>query len=456
MLEGVGKQNANLPLLIFERGLSLEYNMKKLEEVQGLDFTLRNSDSVTVRGVTHKFDRSGIPLRTQDLIGIKKGGLTIIAYDGAQKGGHHCWKAVCDCGNLTSVRRNHFLGPVENPRCSTECNHRSAAEQIVGQKFNSLTVKELLPVVNQEPRNCIAVCDCGKEVVCDLSKVKQGKKVSCGHGCLVANNWYQFVGQKIERLQILGVTRKRTDGESEEYHFSCLCECGQKCEKPARKVLVSAISSCGCLQREHGRSLVGDKNPNWRNGASSEASLGRNNFRYKAWKAAVHARDGGCQKCGFAGNGKSCLVAHHINNFSSHQGKRYDVDNGTTLCVTCHRKFHSEHGIRNNTAEELQQFISSDWQGPGEMSVPAMYAYIANSSMIESGQRSRKEVLDAILNDEEARNGMEKDFYSEEFSFHRAEAYENEKLADAGDAEDESPETPSLVTAVVSGVSDLT
>jgi hypothetical protein len=76
--------------------------------------------------------------------------------------------------------------------------------------------------------------------------------------------------------------------------------------------------------------------------------------------------------------------------------------------------------------------------------------------MIESGQRSRKEVLDAILNDEEARNGMEKDFYSEEFSFHRAEAYENEKLADAGDAEDESPETPSLVTAVVSGVSGLT
>ncbi len=77
------------------------------------------------------------------------------------------------------------------------------------------------------------------------------------------------------------------------------------------------------------------------------------------WKRRVVKRDNyTCQCCGFVGrlnDGK--LNAHHINNFKDHEELRVDTDNGITLCVSCHKKFHLEYGKRNNNAQQLKEFI---------------------------------------------------------------------------------------------------
>ena len=67
----------------------------------------------------------------------------------------------------------------------------------------------------------------------------------------------------------------------------------------------------------------------------------RRNGEYKAWRKAVYARDGyRCKICGK----KGYLNAHHILGFSKWKSKRYLVENGITLCRSCHTKFHKKYG----------------------------------------------------------------------------------------------------------------
>jgi hypothetical protein len=52
----------------------------------------------------------------------------------------------------------------------------------------------------------------------------------------------------------------------------------------------------------------------------------------------VISRDNGtCQVCG----SKEQLQAHHIKSYADHPDIRWDVENGLTVCFTCHLKIHS-------------------------------------------------------------------------------------------------------------------
>lgn len=77
---------------------------------------------------------------------------------------------------------------------------------------------------------------------------------------------------------------------------------------------------------------------NWDEGEIAQAKRDRNSAEYVEWRKAVFERDGfQCQVCEKIG-GK--LNAHHIKPFAKHKELRFDVDNGITLCETCHKKVH--------------------------------------------------------------------------------------------------------------------
>jgi len=64
----------------------------------------------------------------------------------------------------------------------------------------------------------------------------------------------------------------------------------------------------------------------------------RRTTEYKAWRAAVLARDEyECVRCGNTED----LHAHHIEPISENLLKALDIDNGETLCEDCHRREHS-------------------------------------------------------------------------------------------------------------------
>lgn len=83
--------------------------------------------------------------------------------------------------------------------------------------------------------------------------------------------------------------------------------------------------------------LKKDNNPNWKGGISTENQLLRTNERYQKWRVSVFIRDNRqCQKCG----SKKEIQAHHIKMWSKFKEFRYDINNGITLCYTCHKEVH--------------------------------------------------------------------------------------------------------------------
>ncbi len=61
--------------------------------------------------------------------------------------------------------------------------------------------------------------------------------------------------------------------------------------------------------------------------------------RYSDWRRAVFQRDNfTCQHCKVTG---SLLHAHHLKRWSTHPDLRFEITNGLTLCVTCHKAEHS-------------------------------------------------------------------------------------------------------------------
>jgi len=101
---------------------------------------------------------------------------------------------------------------------------------------------------------------------------------------------------------------------------------------------------------------LGADNPNYKHGLSdTERYKKRLIMGYGIWRKKVYKRDNyTCQCCGKKSNGD--LVAHHLDGYSWCEGKRIDVNNGVTLCKTCHTKFHKIYGNFSNTKEQFEQF----------------------------------------------------------------------------------------------------
>ena len=85
----------------------------------------------------------------------------------------------------------------------------------------------------------------------------------------------------------------------------------------------------------------GEKCRLWKGGISTIYEKIRRSSRYKAWRKSVFQRDSyTCIWCGVCnGNGRTVVLnADHIKPFASYPKLRFDIKNGRTLCVDCHKK----------------------------------------------------------------------------------------------------------------------
>lgn len=81
--------------------------------------------------------------------------------------------------------------------------------------------------------------------------------------------------------------------------------------------------------------VVGEKHWNWKGGKTPENLKIRKSAKYKTWRRHVFNRDNyTCQACGKRG-GK--LNADHVMPFSMYPDVRFEILNGQTLCVPCHK-----------------------------------------------------------------------------------------------------------------------
>lgn len=83
----------------------------------------------------------------------------------------------------------------------------------------------------------------------------------------------------------------------------------------------------------------GHLHPRWRGGRGSRPQGRR---EYRLWRQAVIDRCGvrcrDCEKSPLAGKN---VNAHHLYSWKIYPERRYDPDNGTILCSSCHAKSHA-------------------------------------------------------------------------------------------------------------------
>jgi 5-methylcytosine-specific restriction endonuclease McrA len=136
-----------------------------------------------------------------------------------------------------------------------------------------------------------------------------------------------------------------------------ICICGEESETTLDILMHVDIQGCNKCK---GIRTSGENHFNWKGGISPEASKIRSSGEYHRWRKDVFKRDNyTCQCCNSIGGS---LNAHHIDNFSSNEDKRFNVDNGITLCERCHSmvikgSFHHVYGTRNNNREQLMEYI---------------------------------------------------------------------------------------------------
>lgn len=105
---------------------------------------------------------------------------------------------------------------------------------------------------------------------------------------------------------------------------------------------------------------IGSNNPAWAGGVTPKNKIIRHGIEFRLWREEVYKRDNyTCQKCGSRSQKKKIvyLHPHHIQNFSKFILLRFLASNGITFCENCHKEFHKIFGRRNNTKEQIIDFL---------------------------------------------------------------------------------------------------
>lgn len=120
--------------------------------------------------------------------------------------------------------------------------------------------------------------------------------------------------------------------------------CSKKClhKKGGR----SGIPLCKKSKRLMSEKMSGVNNPLYISGCSkSRKDEYKKDYEIRDWRNAVFKRDNyTCQKCF---KNKVKLNADHIKTWSEHPKLRFDINNGRTLCVNCHKEVTREWMRKN-------------------------------------------------------------------------------------------------------------
>lgn len=177
----------------------------------------------------------------------------------------------------------------------------------------------------------VACEHCGKIVVKHLAHMKGRRHTFCSHACYSAWRSAHIRGERHPNW-------KRQE--------RICAHCGKAVPLPPSRATRARSSFCSaqCHARwlEETGAIRAHSNPNWRGGTTDAVVRLRGFAAYRRWRAAVLERDQHtCQHCGKKGRR---MHAHHIIPLRERPDLRHGVDNGETLCGSCHIREHRRRG----------------------------------------------------------------------------------------------------------------
>jgi 5-methylcytosine-specific restriction endonuclease McrA len=180
----------------------------------------------------------------------------------------------------------------------------------------------------------------------------------------VKNGFDRYVGHKLDGTRITIDSIFEKGGTNKHKRYLCRCDCGNTFVTPAYPINEGRTKSCGCFKNDLAsvrtitRNLTykGSNHPRWKPEISREKRLKNRHVSdslQKAWRHKVFERDG--YLCVICKNGQGNLRAHHLDNWAKHPDRRWDIDNGITLCRSHHIDLHNTFGY-TTTKEQYWTF----------------------------------------------------------------------------------------------------
>jgi hypothetical protein len=145
-----------------------------------------------------------------------------------------------------------------------------------------------------------------------------------------------------KRIGILSIISKEKSTKGRHARWLCKCDCG-KMKIITGNNLIRKYYSCGCQlgRRSKSKKIIvpkGENHWNWKGGFPSSPDR-RMCTNYKKWRKDVFERDNyTCVWCSAHG---VYLEADHILEWAKYPELRFAIDNGRTLCKSCHKLRHS-------------------------------------------------------------------------------------------------------------------
>jgi len=209
-----------------------------------------------------------------------------------------------------------------------------------------------------ETKNCL---ECGKEYLVKKCRIERSK-YCCKECSYEAKKkiipWNKGLKNKgsinsgsFKKGNIPPLKGKHHKSESNEKNR--LAHLGKKSNSKTK--FIKGVSSWN--KNKHIECVRGEKHHNWKGGKTNESAKIRTSLEYKIWRDVCFDRDNyTCQKTGKKGGKLRC---HHIFNFADNPSLRLDFNNGITLSFEAHNEFHKIYGIKNNTKEQLIEFLNN-------------------------------------------------------------------------------------------------
>lgn len=203
------------------------------------------------------------------------------------------------------------------------------------------------------------VCICGSESEIRYADFRSGSRCS---GCKARKSADRARKYSIEKVREIfaekGCTLIATEYKNTKELLEYICSCGTRHKIRLNNFLYQNNRCPECKRH----ALSGPNNYLWKP-ELTDVERKRNKSRLNIpelsrWRRRVFKRDNHtCQYC--ERRGGITLNAHHLDAWHWCEEKRYDDDNGATLCAECHEEFHAKYSKYNNTRSQYEEWLAT-------------------------------------------------------------------------------------------------